>query len=477
MKFIILAVLLAMFIAFVVMVVKAAKQWRWYHITSAVIAMLLAIILLFPTAGVLKSRQAWHKIKEDLEGRLANVEEENRQLQYGDGGDAAGGEGFKSLSLKLSNLGTEAGRRWRSLAFGGADPSGQITLRANTAPAVPGEPAPAADAAAGPLVPVGLVVYGFAEGKFRDLEQPVPMVYLGEFKVIASQPNVVTIAPTFPLEQNQLDAINSGRAVSWSLYEMLPLDGHEPFIAEGSKADEDNILGRVDDELVNMILRANREESNKQTIANYLRDGQRGSPEDPAARWIKVRFDKKYTIDVDSPEQRGALEGGFFDNNGRAVDSSLQRADGGSITFAVGDELVVKEEAAKLLIDQEKVASLVDTYYLRPLNDYRYVLRRIRLQISELDIRIAEMQYEKQVLDAAIAATLGMLEKGQEEKLKLEQDLAQHQVENVALKEFFDEVREDLRQMKEATSVLYRDNFVKLRQIQQLAAAASLTDT
>ncbi|QEG01626.1 hypothetical protein Mal15_57040 [Stieleria maiorica] len=477
MKFIILAVLLAMFIAFVVMVVKAANQWRWYHITSAVIAMLLAVILLFPTAGVLKSRQAWHKIKEDLEKRLESVEEENERIQYGDSDGSTDGEGLKSLALKLSNLGTEAGRRWRSLSFGGADPSGQIILRANTAPAVPGQPAAPADDATGPLIPLGLVVYGFAEGKFRDLEQPVPMVYLGEFKVIASQPNVVTIAPTFPLERNQIDAINSGRATSWSLYEMLPLDGHEPFIAEGSKPDDDNILGRVDDELVKMILRANREESNKETIANYLRDGQRGSPEDPAARWIKIRFDQKYTIDVDSPEQRGALEGGFFDNNGRAVDSSLQRADGGSISFAVGDELIVKEEAAKLLIDQEKVASLVDTYYLRPLNDYRYVLRRIRLQISELDIRIAEMEYEKQVLDAAVAATVSMLEKGQTEKLKLEQDLAQHQVENKAVRQYFDQVRESLRQTKEATSVLYRDNFAKLRQIQQLAAAAMLTET
>ena len=67
MKFVILAVLLGMFIAFVVMVVKASKQWRWYHITSAVFVMLFATILMFPTAAVLKSRQAWHKVKEDLD--------------------------------------------------------------------------------------------------------------------------------------------------------------------------------------------------------------------------------------------------------------------------------------------------------------------------------------------------------------------------------------------------------------------------
>jgi hypothetical protein len=471
MKFAILAVLLALLIAFIVMVVKASKQWRWYHITSAVIAMLLAILLLFPTAGVLKSRQEWHKKKEELEARLESVEIENERLLFGDRDDTSSQAGLTSVSQELSKIGTEAGRRWRNLSMAGADASGQVTLRAPAVEAVPGQEAVAE--AGGPLIPVGLVVFGFAEGNFPNLDRPVPTMYLGEFKVISSLPTAVTIAPTNALERSQVDAIASGKARSWSLYEMLPLDGHMPFIAEGSKADDDNVLGRVDDKLVNMILRSASPES----LSNYLQDGKRGSPEEPAARWVKVRFEKKYTIDVDSPEQRGALEGGFFDNNGRAVDSRLQRTDGGSITFAVGDTLVVKEEAAKLLTDQEKVASLVDTYYLRPLNDYRYVLRRIRLQIQEIEIRIAEMEYEKQVLETATAATVSMLEKGQIEKLKLEQDLAQHQVENAALQTYFGEVREKLRQSKEASSALYRNNFELLRQIQLLSTAAALTDT
>lgn len=474
MKFVILAVLLAMFIAFVVMVVKAARNWRWYHITSAVITMILAITLLFPTANVLKSRSEWHKIKEELETRLTRVEQENRTLLYGDPDDPTAAEGVKSLSLRLSVIGTEAGRRWRSLSMTGDPSSGQITLRAPAPNAIPGGEAPAP---ASNLIPVGLVVYGFAEYDFPDLDSKVPRAYLGEFKVTASAPNMVTIAPTFPLEKNQIVRITSDQAKNWSLYELLPLDGHAPFIAEGSKEDEDNILGRVDDQLINFLLRANDPNSKQETIAKYLQDGQRGSPEDPAARWVKVRFEKKYTDVIDSLDKVGALDGGFFDVSGRATDSSLKRPDGDEVTFAIGDELVVKEEAAKILIDQEKVASLVDTYYLRPLNDYRYVLRKIRLQIQELDVRIAEMEYEKQVLLAATAATVNMLEKGQIEKLKLEQDLAQHQVERVAVKSYFDEVREDLRQMKEASSALYRSNLELENRIQTLSRNASLTET
>lgn len=475
MKFIVLALLLAMLIAFIVMVVKAARNWRWYHITSAVIAMLLSIVLLFPTAGSLKSRQAWHKIKEELEARLTSVEEENERLRYGDPQDPTAAPGLEPVALELSNLGTEAGRRWRNLSLVNAEPTGEITLRAPQPEAVPGvavDPAAGANPT-GPLIPQNLVVYGFAEGGFPEVDRLVPVKYLGEFRVVGSQPTTVRISPTAPLRPDQANAISSGRASSWAIYEMLPLDGHEPFIAEGSRPDDDNALGRVDDKLIEIIL----EGATDETKAKYLRDGQRGTPEDPAARWVKIKFEEKYTLDVDSPEQRGALEGGFFDNNGRAVDSRLQRTDGGSVTFAAGETLIVKEEAASQLINQEKVASLVDTYYIRPLNDYRYILRKIRLQIKEYDVRIAEMQYEKQVLDAARAATVDMLAKGQAEKLKLEQDLAQYEVENSALTTYYNTVREELRQVKESSSLLYKSNFKLLRQIQQLANADRLSET
>ncbi|MCC9603968.1 hypothetical protein LOC67_25735 [Stieleria sp. JC731] len=479
MKFALLAVLLVILIAFIVMVVKAAKNWRWYHITSAVITMLLAITFLFPTAAALKSRQAWHKIKEDLEKQLAEVKAQNQSLQYGDPTDPSAPPGVKAVSLELSKLGTEAGRRWRSLQMTDNDGNGQITLRtsgqADPSVAIPGADPAAAPEPAGPLVPVGLVVYGFAEGQVPNVEQTVPLAYLGEYKVTASTGSTVTVTPTFALEPNQVNLIGSGQARLWSLYEMLPLDGHVPFIAEGSRPSDDNALGRVDDQLVNALLKNAKPE----TIQAYLRDGTREAPEDPAARWVKIKFDKKWEIDVDSEEQRGALEGGFFDNSGRAVDSRLQRSDNGKVSFAVGDTIIVKEEAARQLINQEQVASLVDTYYLRPLNDYRYILRKIRLQIREMDIRITEMEYQKKILEAAIAATVDMLATRQDEKLKLEQDLAQYQVENKALQEYFGQIRDELREIKEASSALFKDNYRLMLQIKQAssAAEAKLTET
>ncbi len=489
----ILLLLVVLFFAFVFAVVKAAPNWRWYHITVAVIAMLLAIVLLFPTAGVLKSRQAWHKLKEDLEGRVEQVKKEYQRLQYGDYNDPTAPPGLKSLSLELSKLGIEAGRRWRNLEMVGIDQAtGQITLRKDDqAIAAPGADPAAAANPTGPLVPEELIIYGFAEealpeplfaeGMLPRVDRPMPTVYLGEFKVDASVGNSVTISPTFPLQPRQQELITRGGAKSWSLYELLPLDGHDPFIAEGSAPSEDdelqatdNIFGRVDDKLVNILLK----NASPETIKKYKQDGQKGNPEDPSTKWVAIRFDKKFDIDVDNNSPQGALEGGFFDNLGRAIDSRLQGTENdGRISFSPGEMIFVKEEAAKELTDVQKVATQVQTYYVRPLNDYRYILRHIRMQIAELDTRIEELNYEKQVLEQAIASTVAMLEKGQIEKLKLEQDLGQYQVETAAIKAYHGEVREQLRVMNEEASSLYRSNFELLEQIRQQSSGDGLTDT
>lgn len=494
----IVLLLVVVVFAFGFTVFKAAPEWRWYHITAAAITMILSIVILFPTAGALKSRNAWHDLKERLEKRVEVVEGERQEILYGDG---SGAPGLRALALEMSKVGTEAGRRWRSLNFvsqgTNADGELQVVLRKQAAPAAGDPNIPGAAAAApanpGPLVPESLVVYGFAEGQFEyEAGQSVstPIRYLGEFKVESSVGNSVTLVPTFPLETIQQNTIASGQATLWSLYEMLPLDGHMPFIAEGSEktADNDNFLGRVDEELLRRLLQPipSSDPTLKQqldlqrnaSLASYLRDGQRGTPEDPAAKWIRVTLEKKYTIDVDSPDKRGALEGGFFDNNGRSVDSRLQRADGGTIEFAAGDELIVTEDAATQLKDEGIISSVDgDTYYVRPLNDYRFVLRRIRLEIIELQARYAELQYEEKVLQSAVASTADMIEKRQIEKVKLEADLNQYQVEAEAIKTYHAEVSESLRKMKEAAASLYQSNQALLRQIQELSARTKLTGT
>jgi len=459
---------------------KSRDTWRWFHITASAITLLLAIALLFPTAGVLKSRSAWSKVKETLDVRLAKIEKEQDLLKFGDPNDPANTVGVFDLQLQLKKFTVEAGRRWPSLKMQANAPA-SITLQrvapvAELPPGVEAPPAeqpaaaaPAAAAAALPLIPQGLIVYGFAESMEQGVPTPIPTFFLGEFKVTASGPNEVTIAPTTTLEAPQQQAISSGQAQTWTLYELLPLDGHEPFVAIGSEPADDAVFGRVDDELVKRLFAKG---VSQPTINKYLRDGGRTNPDDtPATRWVKIEFNKVHSVVVDSLEKRSVLDGGFFDPTGQAVDSRLQRGgedvDKGVVKFKITDQVTVKEEVANALVD-EGVAKLLDTYYVRELNDYRFALRRIRLRISELTIRQAELEFEAKVLNDAIDATKAMLAVNQDLKLKLEKDAAKIQVEKTAITAYSANVTMEVAATKQRLVGIYRNNIELAAELQQL---------
>jgi len=204
-----------------------------------------------------------------------------------------------------------------------------------------------------------------------------------------------------------------------------------------------------------------------ETLKAYQEDGRRATDDDPPlSRWWKIEFTKNHAIDVDSPEQRGALDGGFFDGNGRAVDGRLQRGADGQVQFKKGDQILVKEEAANQLID-EGVAELRDRFFLRPLNDYRYILRRVRLRLTELANRKEELEFETKVLEEAIAKTEGMLVSNQAIKLKLEQDLAQFRVEKNAITSYTEQVRQQVDAMRADMARLHQQNLALEQQIEQ----------
>ncbi len=453
---------------------KSRDSWRWFHITGSAITLLLAIILLFPTAGVLKSRQAWSKVKEDLDARLKRIEDEQEKLKFGDPNDPAASIGVLELQTDLQRYTLEAGRRWPGLRMQN-NANGNITLISvapqaalppGVAPDQPpaGEP-PAAAGPAQPLIPQGLVVYGFSETPEPGIATAVPTFFLGEFLVTASAPGQVTIKPTGVLEVPQQQAIAGGQAKSWTLYELLPLDGHDPFIAAGSQPADDAAFGRVDDELVKRLLARGVSQT---TLSEYLRDGSRLAADDPPQNhWVRIEFIKPHNIVVDSPEKRDARDGGFFDGTGQAVDSRLQRGEDGTAKFKTGDQVILKVEAANELIDQG-VAKLLDTYFVRQLNDYRFVLRRIRLRISELAIRELELAFEKKVLEEAIAHTVTMLAANQEAKLKLETDVAKIKLERAAIKTYSTNVAAEVTDTRQRLVSLYRDNLELAAKLKQL---------
>ncbi len=477
MQFAILGFLIVLVIGYFVVVWKAAPYWRWYQLVAVSITMLLAVIFLFPTAGALRSRSAWHEVKEELEDRLEQERERNDELKYGDPADPNVGQGARLLSQQLSEMGIEAGRRWRHLRLRDASDEGIILVQPppDTVPGM--EPEAEPEPPTEPLVPQGMVVYGFAERPAPDAEVPIPRNYLGEFQVAESTPDQLTLTPTGQLEQGPQQAIASGDAARWSLYELLPLDGHQPFIAEGSEPSDENLFGRVDEELVRRLFERETQnpelqEAFDETLEAYLRDGSRASSDDPPeTRWLMVEFTEQYSITVDSPDQRGAfetLEDSYFDGIGRAIDSRLQHADG-EVSFSSGDRIAVKEEAADQLVE-EGVVREIDRFYVRPLNDYRFGLRRIRLLLDQLANRETQLQFEQQVLTDATDKTIQLIQREQEVRDNLEQDLAQFQVEAQAIDSYHSELADQVDQRRATLVRLYRSNQqlqAELRQIHQ----------
>ena len=456
MNLVIIGGLLILLIIFAVLVWKASKEWRWYQILPLVVTMILSIAFLFPTAMVLKSRSAWHSVKEKLERKNREVQDEHERLKNGDPGT---GEGVTELSIQLAKLGIEAGRNWRGLAAQGGDSNRKTLVSpavAAAAPVVPGDDAETAPVAQQqPLVPEGLVVYGFAETMDPNSNIQVPTFYLGEFLVEASTPNSVTLVPTSPLDLPQQKAIDEGRASQWSLYELLPLDGYEPFLAAGSVSNDDNYHGRVDAELVNALLRGKVSE---QTLKDYLDDGRRATNNDPPlSRWSKIEFLNPHAIQVDSPEQRGALDGGFFDGNGRAVDARLQHGSNGKVQFKKGEQILLQEIPANQLIESG-TAKLLDRYFLRPLNDYRFILRHVQLRITQLKSRTEDLEEEAEILKKAIDKSNGMLVIGNDIKIKLEQDLAQFKVEKESIDQYHQTLIKSLAEMKKEMGRLHKQN-------------------
>ncbi len=492
MNIVLIALLVLYVIAFLVLLWKSAAIWRWYQLLLAAVVMILAITFLAPLAGVLKTRAAWNKMFETVESQLETQKATFRRLNEEE-------RGVNQLQLELQNLSLESGRVWRHLQMQNVTPQG-ITL-AQAPQQAPGlDPALAADPAAadqpaanaGPLIAQSSIVYGFAEQtmQFDQANWSVPVQYLGEFKVVSSTPTEVVVLTLNPPTAKQRALIESGQANTWSLYEVLPLDGHQPFVAAGSQPDENNMFGRVDTDLLQTLF-GNR--LSAETLDAYLKDGQRaaegativqgpgddGAAADPSLQarneqltlWSKIKFTKPYSETVDSSEQREAKEGGFFEM-GYAVDSRLKRIEGPVVKFSVGDEVFVAAEVATELRD-EGVADILGNYNVRELNDYRFVLRRTELRIDEVQDLIAELTKQKTVLEETMRLTEAMNLKYQEDKNYLEADSEQIIKERAAIKAYTAKIEQEMNDTKQQLTALYQSNLQLTDQLKKLHASTA----
>jgi hypothetical protein len=335
----------------------------------------------------------------------------------------------------------------------------QLSLQAAqvSQPADPNNPAAAAAPAApaGRSLPQNLLVYGFHEQ--LDAEgRPLPVFYLGEYKVIAS--DEATGSVTLEGTQATLPAHQARMAQgteSWTLYELLPIDSHAAFSAPGSTPSAEFVFGRPDDEKIKELLAG----APPEVLKSYLQDGQRASDSDPPESiWSLLNLLKELKKDVDSDQSADATVSGYFDGIGRSIDIRLRRNEEVSLDPASLKEnlvVVIDSEAKKLIADG--TAEQFQRVFVRPLNDYEELFNLNATRGFLLTERIKYFQHHSQLIDQANTDGQAMLAERQKEKQLLESDLSYYKKEAEVLTSALAEVTAELDVLKKDLSRMYQE--------------------
>ncbi|MCE5303271.1 MAG: hypothetical protein LLF97_09210 [Planctomycetaceae bacterium] len=182
----------------------------WNKVLVGLIAV-ASVAFFYMAARTLKTHQHWCELAAKFEKKIAQVQEDNRRLAEG----SPNSPGIRQLRTELTKLLMDRRRAW----FGC---EAKVTLNPQKATAEvlvkTSQPDPHGIAA-------NTIVYGF-----EKTAKEAPGRYLGEFKVTKSTPKSkqVVLAPTSQLSPRELNNL-AGAKGSWTLYEVMPRDGHDVF--------------------------------------------------------------------------------------------------------------------------------------------------------------------------------------------------------------------------------------------------------
>jgi len=368
---------------------------------------------------VLKTHTAWRTQYEAYKKAIDEAQEERERYLHGNLIEVQQSEpSIRSLRAELARVVTDRGRVWREcapIAAVDADTFRVRTVPANLPPGTTPEPNGIAPQT---------ILYAFAEAE-NEAGWKVPVTYLGEFSVDAATPTEVTISATLPLDPDQRQRITQGRT-TWTLYEIMPLDGHEIF-AEWDP-DQKMLVGLEKEELAKYIPNQFNWPSERydRFIDQFYRFNREATEDDPPENvWVQVKFVKAHSIQVDSDVVQSLLEGDgrYFDSSGRAVEGRLQRGEDGTVRFEVGDTGVFDQQTADTLI-ADGVCEKVKLVYRRPLHDYQQFFRSAFHRFVELDETIAHVQRNIDTLTSTKALADEQIAYRTQEKINLEKDLA-----------------------------------------------------
>ena len=313
-------------------IIMSIKNWHWAQMVLVLSIFFMSLATLFLGMETFRIHRNIRKAIPGLEKKIADLDEENRALQFGArsedpavmriwtaeifGGEPpydAEAEGrmlsTTAWTTQLQDLARARGRVWRNAIPGAfnqktnqvavtiAPPQQAAPVDPDLAAAEPpADPAAAPAAAAAPQghgLTVDAIVYAFENGDPNPAAPDQGAQYIGEFKVVQANDLGVILEPVQALDQftgNRL--VKSIQAKkSWSLYELMPADSHELF----AKLDEAAKQSLLPAATLNEYLRQGtpaQPDDDKYHRAGFDEAGNQVGPDDDQSKIVEWRYDR-----------------------------------------------------------------------------------------------------------------------------------------------------------------------------------------
>lgn len=442
--FVVLLVLFNFFVLFM-----CAKRWRIVHVIFTFLVFASAIAFVFFAALSLKTRTAWQRNNQQREKELEKDLQTEQMLKFGDLEKNVEDTETNLVGAKaaVEREQYDRGRIWTNCVVAQVQPA-SVTVNTFTP-----------DPAAPPETPVRanrmvekMILFAFKEREMVAGDgYKVPYQYLGEFVATGVTDTSVTLAPTLPLDTIQETAINTADA-TWVLYEVMPIDSHEAFQDPKTKQ-------ALDRETLKQRLGTDE----KKIIDEYAFDLKpvreiEAADKDfviaPERVWIKVKFLKAHSVEVDSTDAPAA-DKTLFDTAGRALPLSLRQFD--KTSFDIGDFAVFDRESATQLIN-DGICDKVEEVYVRALNNYEQHFHEIDKRLKKVAENSALYAVDTDNLKASNAAAQKQADYRLKERDSLASDLKGVLYERAEVTAYRAALETTLAQKRAELSELYRTN-------------------
>lgn len=416
------------------------KTWRVVHVLMVFLVLISAAFFTVLAAAALRTQQVWRTEVNQLRLDVADLQQQRDELANGKLMEVVQTTAsLRSEKAELHRALIDRGRVWRNATVIQVlnGPPQQISLTI-VAPALEGEQQVVH------RIDEKMVLHAFSE---VQTEEPwkTPGPYLGEFEVTARNDTTITITPTLPLTAAQQGQLQAG---TWTLYETMPLDSYYAFEnldgeALRKLAPRNNLPGDVYEAIIDQ----------------YVRHGTNQiQPTDPPERvWRKIRFKRPHQVAVDSDQSATAPSQGFFDMaSGRTIYSKLKQTEAAT-SFDIGETAIFDPQTAQKLID-DGVGEEIEKIYIRPLHDYAAMLRDIHRQKTIILAKNAAIDQYTKTLEATIEKGREQQAFREEERTKLQHDVAGFQREQKAITQVVAEFEKQIAAINAQKSQLYRGN-------------------